>query len=121
MEHNLNDDIWVASTVAVSRYGVNVNTIAVYACNDREIGRTDRIKKIGHSLFINLRTFSKKPILYRPELPLGGLGNSSNNAEYEFREIALTLGISEKQARGYYRTGMRKIIKLLGSQNPFFP
>jgi len=42
MKNDTEEEEWVPSSVFVEQYGYKVNSIAVFASNDRKIGRTDR-------------------------------------------------------------------------------
>ena len=116
MENDTEEEEWVPSSVFVEQYGYRMQSIAVFSCVDRKSGRTDRIKKIGHRLYVNTKSFSRRPFN----------GNNLNHnwrgkdldAEYGFNEIAQKLGMTYADVYRVYERAMRKIAKLLGSQSP---
>jgi len=111
MKNDTEEEEWVPSSVFVEQYGYKVNSIAVFASNDRKIGRTDRTKKVGHRLYVNIKKFSCRPVNgnnlrknWRGKIP---------EAEYDFKEIAVALGLSYQEASRAFASGMAKIAKLL--------
>jgi hypothetical protein len=111
MENETEEEEWVLASVLVELHGYKVSSIAVFASNDRKIGRTDRIKKVGYRLYVNIKKFSRRP------------SNGSNlrknwrgkdpEAEYDFEEIAVALGLSYQETSRAFASGMAKIAKVL--------
>jgi len=117
MEKNdTEEEEWVPSSVFVEQYGYSMQSIAVFSCMDRKSGRTDRIKKIGHRLYVNSKSFSHKS--FNGNNFRENWRGKDPTAEYNFEEIAVALGMTYANVYQIYERAMRKIAKLLGSQSP---
>jgi hypothetical protein len=111
MENETEEEEWVLASVLVELYGYKVRSLSVLAFNDRKIGRTDRIKKVGHRLYVNIKKFSRRPSNGN-NLRKNWQGKDPE-AEYDFKQIAAALGLSYQETTLAFASGMAKIAKLL--------